>query len=244
MTCPSCNSQLEEVNYQLFCRNKDCGSQTQKKIEHFAKALKIKGLGPSSISKLEITDISELYELTKEEIAIALSSEKIAEKLFEEIQNSKQAPATMLLPAFSVPLIGNTAAQKLSTICKNIFDIDRDTCKAAGIGPKATENLVEWLNTDFLGYIQFLPLNFNFVSSSTSTVLDKGIVCITGKLKSFKTKAEAKSALEQAGYVVKDSLTKQVTILVNESGIESSKTQQARESGVTIITNLFDLIGE
>jgi hypothetical protein len=39
-------------------------------------------------------------------------------------------------------------------------------------------------------------------------------------------------------------LTKDVTILVNESGVESAKTKKARESGVEIITNLLDFIGE
>ena len=39
-------------------------------------------------------------------------------------------------------------------------------------------------------------------------------------------------------------VTKDVTILVNESGIESAKVKKARESGVTIITNLSHFIGE
>jgi len=39
-------------------------------------------------------------------------------------------------------------------------------------------------------------------------------------------------------------LTKDVTILVNESGIESAKTKKARDSGVQIITNLLEFIGE
>ena len=68
--------------------------------------------------------------------------------------------------------------------------------------------------------------------------MDRGVVCITGKLKSFKTKAQAGTALVSRGYVVKSSLTKDVTILVNESGIESAKTKQARESGIEIITDL------
>jgi NAD-dependent DNA ligase len=68
--------------------------------------------------------------------------------------------------------------------------------------------------------------------------MDRGVVCITGKLKSFKTKAEAGSALIGLGYIVKSSLTKDVTILVNESGIESAKTKQARDSGIEIITDL------
>ena len=70
------------------------------------------------------------------------------------------------------------------------------------------------------------------------------MVCISGKLKSFKTKADATQVLEDFGYEVKSSLTKDVTILVNESGVESLKTKKARENGVTIVTNLFDFIGE
>ena len=38
------------------------------------------------------------------------------------------------------------------------------------------------------------------------------------------------------------SRTKDVNILVNESGIESAKTQAARDRGVTIITNLKEII--
>ena len=68
--------------------------------------------------------------------------------------------------------------------------------------------------------------------------MDRGVVCITGKLKSFKTKAQAEGVLVNLGYIVKSSLTKDVTILINESGIESAKTKQARESGIEIITDL------
>ena len=58
-----------------------------------------------------------------------------------------------------------------------------------------------------------------------------------------KTKAEAEKALTNRGWIVKSSLTKDVTHLVNESGLESSKTKKARESGISIITNLNQLIG-
>jgi len=85
-----------------------------------------------------------------------------------------------------------------------------------------------------------LPFSFEFEQMEQK--VSKGVVCISGKLKSFKTKAEATKALDSAGYEVKSSLSKQVTILVNESGLESSKTKQARDSGVTIVTNLLDLL--
>ena len=50
--------------------------------------------------------------------------------------------------------------------------------------------------------------------------------------------------LNDSGYEVKTTVTKDVTILVNESGIESAKVKKARTSGVTIITNLSEIIGD
>ncbi len=70
---------------------------------------------------------------------------------------------------------------------------------------------------------------------------EKHIVCITGKLNSFDTKAKAKDFIESIGFEVKSSLTKDVNILVNESGIESAKTKKARENKVRIVTNIFEL---
>lgn len=236
--CPTCASGLVWVNHLLYCQNPVCGSKMQKKLEHFAKTLKIKGLGPSAIEKLGLEDFYDIYALGIDDMAEQLGSRKIAEKLYSEIQNSKGAPLNTVLPAFSIPLIGKSATEKLSTVCKHISDINRDSCERAGLGPKATDNLVNWLNTDFwCFYDGMLPFDFKFASTASSAP-QSGIVCISGKLKSFKTKAEATTALQAAGYEVKSSLTKQVTILVNESGVESSKTKQARDSGVTIITDL------
>lgn len=242
--CPSCNSVLEWSNHLLYCRNVNCDSQQFKKIEHFAKTMKIKGLGPSSIAKLELSDLHDLFALSEDRIAECLSSEKLAEKLYAEINNSKNAPLNLVLPAFSIPLIGKTATEKLSTVCKSIYDINEDTCRAAGLGPKATESLLKWFLLEFSGDLDNLPLNFSFEKVATKSEKATGCVCISGKLKSYKTKAEAAAKLRALGYEVKDSLTKQVTILVNESGIESAKTKQARESGVVIITDLLSFIGE
>ena len=241
--CPSCSSALVWSNHLLYCRNSQCPAQTSKKVEHFAKTLKIKGLGPAAVAKLNLTDIDEIYLLSQEDIAAALSSEKLAEKLYTEIQKSKDAPLNMLLPAFSIPLIGTTAATKLSSIITHIDEIDVDSCREAGLGPKATESLLGWIESEFHYFYDALPFSFKFEKKSTVST-NKGIVCISGKLKSFKTKAEATAALEALGYSIKSSLTKEVTILVNETGIESAKTKQAREKGLTIVTNLQTFIGE
>lgn len=241
--CPSCDSVLEWRNDVLYCVNSACASKVQKSIEHFAKTLKIKGLGPSTISKLGLTDIDEIYTLSEEEMKAALGSEKIAEKLHSEIQRSKSSSLNVLLPAFNIPLIGNTAAEKLSQVVESITDINTDTCKQAGLGPKATDNLLTWLRKDFYSFYDgSLPFDFRFDKKAKRKAV--GVVCISGKLTSYKTKAEATEALLAAGFEVKSTVTKDVTILVNESGIESSKTQKARETGVTIVSNLLEFLGD
>ena len=237
--CPSCGSLLDVVNNLLFCRNTSCGSQTLKKIEHFAKTLKIKGLGPRAIQKLRVTTSQELYSLTLEEFVQLLESEKIGVKVFEEVQKSRGVPMNVVLPALSIPLIGNTAAKKLSAVCDGLGDIEPETCAEAGLGPKATENLLQYLLEH--GHELFAhPFSFKF--EKPIAVANKGVVCISGKLKSYKTKSEASEILQQQGYTVKGSLTRDVTILVNESGIESAKTKQARDKGIKIINNLLDFL--
>jgi NAD-dependent DNA ligase len=240
--CPSCSSVLVDVNYLLYCKNPQCGEKVLKLIEHFAKTLKIKGLGPATLAKLDIVSLEQLYDLTVDEIAHQIGSSVLAVKLVDELKRSKKAPLNVLLPAFSIPLIGKTASEKLSKVCVDIEEIDYDLCRKAGLGEKSATSLCNWLETQFY-QVSLLPFSFQFEQQNQPTITH-GTVCISGKLTSYKTKAEAQNKLIELGYVVKASLTKDVTILVNESGVESAKTKKAGLSGVQIITNLLDFIGE
>jgi len=239
--CPACMLDLVWVKDQLFCHNATCSGKTSKKIEHFASTLKIRGLGPRTVQKLQISDLHDLYELPLEIMIEALQSEKLAVKLSREIENSKQVDLVDLLPAFSIKLIGRTASTKICSVVENIRDITEETCEEAGLGPAATNNLLDWLIEEFTDGYDRLPFRWQQLTKLKEKSADKGIVCITGKLKSFKTKALATQYLETQGYLVKSSLTKDVTILVNESGVESAKTQAARDKGVLIITNLKEI---
>jgi len=240
--CPSCDSTLVWENDLLYCRSTTCGEQQYKAVEHFAKTMKIKGLGPASIRKLGWTCPSEIYLATRESILASLGSEAVTNKLMSEILNSFDAPLERLLPAFGIPLIGNTATRKLSETVRHITVIDADACERAGLGPKATTNLLEWMENELPYFQEHLPCTWYFSYTPAYPVTNKGTVCISGRLKSFKSKAEATTALNAAGYDVKSSLTKQVTHLINEGGQESAKTRQARDTGVTIVTDLISFL--
>jgi len=242
--CPACNSVLEFVGDQLFCMNSSCSAKSAKRLEHFAKTLKIRGLGPSTIERLGLDDYEDIYSLTQEEISFLLDSEKLGTKLHNEIQKSKSVDLTTLLPAFSIPLIGSSASNKLAKHISSLSEITPEICTEAGLGPKAASNLIDWLVNTF-HFEEYYNLPFTFTCEKRAEVTNtdtKGTVCITGKLKSYPTKAAAQQVLIKNGYLVKDNLTKDVTILVNESGIESAKTKKAEEMGITINQNLKELI--
>ena len=242
--CPACGSILEWEKDQLFCIHTNCGGRTHKMVEHFAKTLKIKGLGPRTIEKLEITSIFDLYQLPLEMMIVALNSEKLAVKLYREIQASTKVDLVDLLPAFSIKLIGRTASTKICEVIDSFEELTELKCGEAGLGPKATNNLLDWLIEEYTDGYDRLPFSYKTKVSKKDVKDIKGIICISGKLKSYSTKAAAKNILESKGFIVKSSLTKDVNILVNESGINSAKTQTAQERGVTIITNLKTFLME
>ena len=100
---------------------------------------------------------------------------------------------------------------------------------------------MDWYYEEFIDGYERLPFKWIQILKVSKPTETKGVVCISGKLKSYKTKAQATEHLEKLGYLVKSSLTKDVNILVNESGVESAKTRTARERGVKILTNLNEI---
>ena len=241
--CPCCNYPLELVNDQLFCRNTACSAQLNKKVEHFCKTLGIKGMGSRTVEKLGLSDITELFYLDSAQVVESLGSEKVALKLLDEIERSKSADLATVIASFSIPLVGSTASKKLCEVVTSVDEISYDTCKQAGLGDKVTQNLVAWLETDFQEMREFLPFSFKSQKNSNTNTNQKTI-CITGKLSSYKTKAEAYKLLEEAGYTPVESVTKATDYLVDEEDKGSSKRKKAESLGITIITNLNTFLKE
>lgn len=235
--CPCCEYPLELVNSQLFCRNTACSAQLQSKLEHFTKVLGIKGFGVKTIEKLNLQDITELFYLDLDQVAEALNSERTATKLLDEINRARSADLATVLAAFSIPLVGATASGKICQVVTHIDEIDVEKCKQAGLGDKVTQNLLNWLETEFTELREFLPFSWSSKKNSSTNGSEK-TVCITGKLSSFKTKAEAHQALSLAGFKPVESVTKATDYLVDEEGKSSTKRKKADSLGIEIITNL------
>ena len=237
--CPTCEYPLEKVGDQLFCRNTACSAQLSGKILHFCKVLGIKGMGPKTLGKLQLSDITEIFYLDKSEVD-QLLGEKISTKLIDEINRAKVATLATVIESFSIPLIGGTASKKIASVVPNIESITEETCKTAGLGEKATANLLNWVQNEYQDLKEFLPFTFQ---NTTQSVTGK-TVCITGKLNSYKKKADAEQDLLAAGYILVDSVTKNTDYLIDEENGASAKRQKADKYGITIITDLNDLLKE
>lgn len=233
-TCPCCGSSLTRVNDQLFCTSDDCIAQVAKRIEHFAKTIKIKGLGEKTIEKLGFSSILDIYSCSKQYLVDTIGA-ALGNKLADEIEKSLNQPLSKVIASLSIPLVGETAGGKLERVVNHPGDITFEVCKKAGLGDKASTNLVEWLGKN--SWLYELPIKYIVQASEPPSKLpSKGKVVITGKLKDFKNRAEAAKALETLGFEVTETLNKQTAYLVNEEGKSSSKTEKAKQLNIPIVS--------
>lgn len=234
--CPICNSELSLVNEQLFCRNSNCSAQTLKNILHFVKTMKIMGLGEKTLEKLTVESISDLYTWDLQ-YYINIVGDKIGTKIFNEIEKSKSTSISKFINSMGIALIGKTASDKIQSVIKSIDEITVDKCKEAGLGAKATENLVNWVANDFYKY-KDLPFNFE----TTEPVQSGKTVCISGKVPGY-TKASIKELLLDYNIHVKDNVSKDIDYLISEE-TGTTKVKKAESYNIPVVTlnNFMEII--
>ncbi len=241
--CPCCNSVLERIKDQLFCKNSSCDATSSKQLLHFVKTMKIKGMGEKTLEKLKLESISEIYEISKEKLKEALG-DKIGEKLYDEITNSQVTHLSRFISSFGIPLVGNTASDKIAIVTESLWNINKDLCKKAGLGDKVTNNLLQWVKDNKELY-KDMPITFirSEIKNPVSTKLN---VVITGKLDKFSSRTKAKEYLQPLGIKVVSTLSSNTDYLVCDVDSSSSSFKKAEKLNIPIITmnNLLNILKE
>jgi DNA ligase (NAD+) len=195
-------------------------------VEHYVKTLGIKGLGPASIEKLDISHPSELYG----NIAWSILG-KNGEKIEEELSRPKSYPS--ILASLGIPGVGKSTAQ---LICNHIPSFENlhkiSETPIQGIGSTTVENILSWLEVNS-EWVEKLPYKLEVETESTKEdLVEYRKICVTGKLD--MTKKELAEHLSKFGFEIINSVTKDCYALIT-SGEESTKTKQADKYGVPII---------
>jgi len=142
--CPSCSALLYRVNDQLFCPNNiDCPAQCTKRVQNFCKKLKIKGFGEATIDKLGFITINDLMLADEGSYIEAGFSEHMASKLVATLEARLEQMISIpeFLSAMSIPLIGDSAAAKLTNVSSINELVSLEKLKSLGLGDTAAQNL-------------------------------------------------------------------------------------------------------
>ena len=257
--CPYCNSNLTIINNNgvkiLKCENNKCNQKLINKLEHFCSkshGLDIKGLSKATFEKLidwgwinNIEDIFNLYAHKDEWTNKPGFGAKSVDKILKSIEEHRHTTLDAFISAIGIPLIGRTAAKDLTNYFETYEDF-RNAVNDENYHFYDLDNFGEEMNNSIK--------NFNYAEADriskllifetpvvnniqiNNSLTGKTIV-ITGKLTTFKNRAELKAVIESHGGKVSDSISGKTDYLIcNDKNSMTSKTKKAKELNIQIIT--------
>lgn len=205
----------------------------RKNLEHYIKTMQIKGLGPRSIDKMELTHIVDLYD---PDLSWTSRLGVNGTKVKAEIERSKTKPYEVVLASLGIPGVGLSTSKD---ICKHIPEFgklrDIEFTNIRGIAEKTKEKILSWLDVNE-DWVYSLPVNLvaddkDIIFEEESSVQRK--ICVTGKMD--MTKGDLKDHLSQYGFNLVDNVTKDCYALIIAGDKNSGKAQKAEKYGIKVI---------
>lgn len=157
-TCPCCGGVLTMNEAALVCINDDCQEQIVQTIHYCADRdiFNVMDLGKETIRLLvsmgKIHDIWDLLMLTKESLLEVIGSEKVAEKLAQELTAARVRPLEKVLAALCIPGVGKGTSVLLTDAFRNLDAIrlaTREQMEAVhGIGEITAAEVFAWWEED------------------------------------------------------------------------------------------------
>jgi DNA ligase (NAD+) len=199
-----------------------------------------------------VESIPDLYRLTVEKLlTMPATKEKMAQKLFENIQGTKTMPLAMFLNGLGIEGAGQTTWEKLLEVFPDLDAILAAKVEAIldidGFAQKSSEQIVGGLQRSKSLIKQLLAVG---VKPALPKVVTDGplsgmILVITGALS--RPRKEVEDMIKAAGGRTGSSVSKTTSVLVtNETDSTSSKMVKAKSLGVKIWSEetLYQSIGK
>ena len=251
--CPACGGELvklREDGVHLFCLNRtSCRPQAIARMAHFASR---QGMDIETFStrtaglfydELGVRSAADLYHLDREKlVALKGFGEKKAEKLFAELEKSKDCELDAFLFAIGIPNIGKKTAYDLmahfGTLEALMGASEQGLVDVEDVGGIVAASITEYFadeeNRRFVNRLLEVGVRPQMHAQQDAGTLFEGMTFVlTGTLPTL-SRAQAQEMIRKNGGKATGSVSKKTSIvLAGESA--GSKLDKARELGVRII---------
>lgn len=251
--CPACGGplvKLRQDGVHLFCLNRtSCRPQAIARMAHFASR---QGMDIETFStrtaglfydELGVRSASDLYSLDREKlVALKGFGEKKADKLFAELEKSKDCELDAFLFAIGIPNIGKKTAYDLmahfGTLEALMGATEQELVDIEDVGEIVASSITEYFadeeNRRFVNRLLEAGVHPQMHMQEDAGTLFEGLTFVlTGTLPTL-SRAQAQEMIRKNGGKATGSVSKKTSIvLAGESA--GSKLDKARELGVTII---------
>ena len=259
--CPICGGDVAYITsddgvINAYCDNPLCEGKLINRLEHFCgkKGLDIKGLSKATFQKLidwgwleNLEGVFNLNQYRNEWIKKPGFGIASVDKILKSIEEHRHTTLDAFISAIGIPLIGRTAAKDLT----NYFETYEDFRDAVmddtynffildNFGEEMNNNIKNFDYTEADRISKFLIFETSIVNNNQidNNLAGKNIV-ITGKLTTFKNRAELKTIIESHGGKVSDSISSKTDLLINNDvNSTSSKNKAAKARNIPIVSEL------
>lgn len=243
--CPACDTMVvvQPGAAAVRCPNLRCPAQRQRRLEHFASAVAISGLGPATVETLirtgQVQSASDLYRLNAADLVGAGIGAPTAERLLAAIKRSRGVDLGRFIHGLSIPEIGATTAQIIAARCRDLAEFSRLDRRAMPevFGPSAAESLQSFLSrgesqAELRAFLS-LGVNPRPISQGPGASLRGKTVVFTGRIDGL-TREDAVRAVRNSGGEVRDAVSRRTDYVVAGEG-GGAKLAAAKRLDVRII---------
>ena len=244
--CTSCGGGLTFDGVRLLCIQKEtCPAQRSGAILNWIKAVDIEDLSEKRLQQLMdgklVESIPDLYRMKPEDLLkLPATKEKMAQKLFDNIQASKHPALTKFLRGLGIGGLGQASWVEICHHHGTLAEVrnlkSEDLLKLDGFADKTANAVVEGLK-------RMAPVIDELLKMGIVPIEVKGkreigpfsamTFAITGTLS--KPREEFERIIEDQGGKVVSSVSKKTSVLLtNESQSSSSKAKKAVDLGIEI----------
>ena len=259
--CPVCGEAARVVSsneaQRLECTNDNCPAVLVDRISNFVsrQGMNIDGLSTERIKLFVnngwLKNLADVYRLDRycdDMKQLDGFGDASVDKLLAAIEKSKTCAAENFIVAIGIPGVGKSSAPVIAeaifevmgersfaeTLC-DMANTDADWSNLNGVGTKTSDGINDYVRRHSE---EITSLSCYLAITVRENKKNAGMtVCVTGKLKMFKSRKEFEEVAKGAGWSVSSSVTKDTTCLVcNDPQGGSSKLKKAVSMGIPILS--------